>query len=316
MNFNNQIIVGIFSSFLLANAAYAANKTGVADSLNAGDSRLDLNYLYLGVTYNGTTSSSTSSLDYAAKSTGSYLIAAYLFGITDRLNLAVTQGYSRTSSETSWTSAPNSYVYTSKTEGATNPSIGARYLLSDKKNGPMGLLIYGTFIPASASSDAGVAQIETNGVVTQAGITGKAGNSASSSSIGATVIRPVAMGDAYVTFSYSATGEQSTSGGAAKSGALSVIQMGLENHASSTATVRPYVNVIYTGSGYSGTTQIASHVDYSLGLEAIKDVTKSVSLSVTGEYGSTKSESSSTSGSKNSLSGNYYLLGVRGMFFF
>jgi hypothetical protein len=316
MNFN-KVSVAVIASLLIVNGAYAANKTGVTDSLNAGDSRVDLDYGYQGLSINGTVASSTTSFDYTAKSTGSRLNVTYLFGVTDHLNMSVLFGLSNSTGETSYTVAPNSYVITSKNEGASNPVISAQYLLVDKKNGKMGLVVFGSFSPASAASDQGVAQVETNGVVTTTGVSGKSGSGYATSNIGATLSTPVAMGDVFVKVEYSAYGEKSSSSGASKNGAQAALQFGLESKVSNSATVRPYVRVFSTASGYSGTTQIASHVDYSLGLEGIKDVSKSVSLSVTGEYGLvSKVESNAPNGDKGSFSGTGYLLGVRGMFFF
>ena len=104
MNFNINVLVVVFLSFLLANGACAANKTGVTDLLSAGDSRVDLDYIYLGATNNGRSTSATSSLEYSGKPTASRLGATYLFGVTDRLNMGVLLGFSKSIGETSVTS--------------------------------------------------------------------------------------------------------------------------------------------------------------------------------------------------------------------
>ena len=316
MNFN-KVSVALIASLLIVNGAYAANKTGVTDSLNAGDSRVDLDYGYQGFSYNGTVTSSTTSFDYSAKATGSRLNVTYLFGVSDRLNMSVIFGLSNSTGETSYTVAPNSYVVTSKYEGASNPGISAQYLLVDKKNGKTGLVIFGSFSPASAASDEAVAQVETNGLVTTAGVTGKSGTGYATSSIGATMSTPVAGGDVFVKVEYSAYGEKSSSSGTSKNGAQAAVQFGLESKVGNSATVRPYARVISTASGYSGTSQISSRVDYALGFEGIRDVSKRVSFSVTGEYVALgKYDSNTSTGGKNTLSGTGYLLGVRGIFFF
>ena len=45
MNFN-KISMALIASLLIVNGAHAANKTGMTESLNAGDSRVDFDYGY------------------------------------------------------------------------------------------------------------------------------------------------------------------------------------------------------------------------------------------------------------------------------
>ena len=86
MNFN-KVLVALIASLALANGVYAANKTGVTDSLNSGESRADLAYSSASLSPSGTITSGATSTAISVKVTGTQLSAAYLFGLTDRLNV-------------------------------------------------------------------------------------------------------------------------------------------------------------------------------------------------------------------------------------
>ena len=317
MNFN-KTLVALIASLALANGVYAANKTGVTDSLNSGESRADLAYSSASLSPSGTITSGATSTAISVKVTGTQLSASYLFGLTDRLNVGIIFGLSETTNiEASYTIAPNSYVATTKYNGASDPIIGAQYLLADKKDGNMGLVVYGTFSPATAASDAPVTEVKTNGAITTAGVAGKSGNGYTTTRIGTTVSTPVSIGDVFFGFDYSIYGEKTTNGVTSKNGAEVDFQFGVESKVSATATIRPYVRITSVGSGYSGADQNASYSGYDLGLTAINDVSKNVSLSVTGEYNSINNVATNyANGNKFSYSGTGYSLGLRGMFFF
>ena len=145
MSFNKALMT-LITSLALANGVYAANKTGVTDSLSAGESRVDLAYSSSSLSPNGTLTSGATSTAISVKVTGTQLSASYLFGLTDRLNVGIILGLSQTTNvESSYTIAPNSYVATSKYDGASDPIIGAQYLLADKKDGNMGCYIWDIF---------------------------------------------------------------------------------------------------------------------------------------------------------------------------
>ena len=314
----NKVLAVLIASLLLANFAYAANKTGVTDSLNAGDSRVDLTYTFVNISLSSTFTSGATSAAQSAKATGTQFGASYFFGLTDRLNLGVLLALSQNSSaESSGTSGSNSIVATSKAEGDGDPSIGAQYLLADKKDGNMGLKVYGSYSPASAASDEGTSEVKINGVVNQAGVAGKPGRGYPATKIGLTYSTPIVIGDVFVDVNYLINGEKTAQGVTSKYGATLGLVFGIESKLSDTATLRPYVRVMSVASGYSGTDQLASYNGYGLGLAAFKDVTRHFSIGVAGDYNSTNNrETNYASGAKSTSSATGYGLGLNGMFFF
>lgn len=316
MNINIALLV-VIASLALANSANAANKTGVTDSLNAGDSRLDLNYALSGASSSGTISTGATTISTSAKLSTMQFGASYLVGVTNRFNIGVALTMSLNSNtEYSDTGSPN-ILYASKAEGEGDPSVLVKYLLVDKKDGNMGLLVYGSYSPASAASEDGVTEVKTNGVVTTAGKAGKPGRGYPTSSVGLTYSTPIAIGNIFTDVNYTLDGEKTVQGVTSKNGAKVLLALGIESKFSDTATLSPYIYVVSVGSGYSGTDQSTPYNSYGLGLTANKDVTKHISIGITGRYYSgSNHDTNYASGTKATSSLTGYALSLSGILFF
>lgn len=319
MNKINKMLAVVITAMVIENSAYAANKTWVTDSLNAGDSRADLSYATANLSPSGPFNISGTSVQMSGKFTASALNAAYLFGVTDRLNVGIGFVMSNPQSyQWDYTVSPNSYTTTDKYDGTGDPTIGAQYLLMDRNKESMGWVIAGTFTPATGNSNADVTEIKTNGVVTTSGATGGAGNGYTKTNVSTTLSLPImGVGDVFGKVEYIANGSTSSGGVSTQYGNQAMLTFGVEDLIGDKTTVRPYVRFTSIGSGTSGTTQIASYTGYDLGLMVTNDISKNISVSVVGEYNSLGNLTLNyANGNVWTYSGSGYTVGLGGNFFF
>ncbi len=310
-------LLGITIIVLLASGrAYAANKTGVTDSLREGEVRIDLSYSLMTVSPGGTYSVGSNSSSLSGHVTQSNMATTYNLGVTDTINIKVVYGFSQnTNQELDYTSGPNSYVDTTQWTGATSPEIGIQYVLDNRKQSGIWAVVYGGFSPA-APFTAPVSEIKTNGVAATSGVVGNSNNGYATTRAGATVSFPVYAGSAFANFEYS-NGDNSVNYAGSTSGVSSTVTFGVEHRMGNSAKLRPYLRVPAMGSCYRGQGQSAFFSCFDVGVLFIKDVSKSFSLELLGQLGTLNQAATNyTNGSTLTLSQSGYTVGVQGMFFY
>ena len=316
----NPLWVVFIASFLLVNVAYAENKTGVTDSLNAGDVRFDLAYVNMGSTTSGTYTAAGSPASISGINAASEFQAAYLLGVTDRLNVGIKLNLAYPQSyETDYSIGANSYTATDKFDGPGDPTIVAQYLVMDKEKDNMGMIVSLLFSPPSANSNADVTETKTNGVVTTTGITGGSGNGYTVTNIGTAISFPFmdVSGDIYSALNIIENGTKTVSGVTSNVGNEVQLELGVEKPITEKTILHPYVRFNSNRSGYSGTTQISSYTSYDMGVEFINDLSKSISIRLIGEYNLLRNVSVNyANGDAWTYSGKGYTFGLGGSFFF
>ncbi|HUX92027.1 MAG TPA: hypothetical protein VMV48_15170 [Gallionellaceae bacterium] len=315
----SHVIFTTLAILTLTNNANAANKTHVTDSLGAGNSSMEIGYAAAGRTLTGPyVYAAGSSFTYSSKTTANQLTAAYYLGVTDNLDMGIFLPVSGRSNVTAdYTIGANKYNSVAKYEGQGDVSIGARYLFLDKQKDSVSWNAVLLITPSTASSDAAVAEVTTNGTVTTAGKTGGYGNGYLTTAIASTVSVPTSVGDIYLSGRYTTYGEKTTAGVALKSGAKMAITFGIEKMIGDKTTVSPYVRLISQAAGYSGTTTFATNTAYDLGLNLTNDISKNVSVNVGAEYNSIGDNLTNyANGDKLTLSGSGYALSLSTQIFF
>lgn len=316
----NQSLLGLIVCFALANNAFAANKTHVTDTLGAGNSRVDISYGISSVNMPGTYAvNGGSSFSIDSKGFTNRLSAAYLFGITDRLDMGIFLPLSENMTTTmEYTVGTNQYTGTSIYEGQGDVVIGAQYLILDKQQDRVSWNMFASFSPSSAPSDDGTTEVKINGVVTTAGKAGKSGNGYTTTTIGSTLSIPAGDMDVYLSGEFKNYGDKTDAGVTYKKGGSSSLSVGVESMVGEKVTLTPYARLnMDAASSYSDGTDVAASNGYDLGILVTSDISKSVSVQVGAEY-QVVNDSTVTysSGDKFSISGNGYGLSLAAMFFF
>jgi hypothetical protein len=316
----NLIWVAIIASFLIINSARAENKTGVTDSLNAGEIRFDLAYVNSSSITSGTFTLSGSPTAINGINAASTFQAAYLLGVTDRLNVGIKLNLAYPQSyETDYTVGANSYTATDKFNGPGDPTISAQYLVMEKEKDNMGMIVSLLFTPPSANSNGDITENRTNGVITTPGVTGGSGNGFTVTNIGTVISFPFlhGKGDVYSALNIIQNGTKTVSGVTSNVGNLVQLEFGVEKPITEKTILHPYGRINSNRGGYSGTTQISSYTSYDLGAEIINDVSKRLSIRLIGEYNLLGNISIDyANGDVWTYSGKGYTLGFGGSFFF
>lgn len=318
----NRFLLGALASYAMVNNVYAANKTHITDTLGAGNSRMDISYEVVSLNLPGTVvyaggTSPTLPVDF--KASGSRLSAAYLLGVTDRLDVGIFIPFSESLKYTQdYTIGANKYNETSKYEGQGDVIFAAQYQVLDKQQDRASLNLLGAISPSTAPSDQGTTEVVTNGTVTTTGKTGESGNGYKTITVAATLSVPTGAADVFVRAQFDNYGERTKAGVTYKRGSRTSFLVGIENMVNEKITITPYANLdLNSASSYSSGTNIASNNSYDLGIKVTNDLSKNVSVRVGAEYNVVDGQAITYSnGSKFYFSGKGYTFGLTTMFFF
>ncbi len=273
-----QIVVATLACFALVNNATAANKTHVDDLQGAGKSRVGISAHLKNLNFTG--NSLQSSVNYAA--TGTYSLSRYqldyVYGITDKFDLAVVVPFANTLSvQTTYIKSPNTFV-DYQASGLGDIEVQGKYKIFDKEQDKLSWIVGGGFIPSTAASDPGTPQITTNGVITTKGVTGKSGNGYTTTIIGTLVSIPSAIGGVYASILNYTYGSKTTAGVAYQRGSDIVVELGTEYMLNDVTTVTPFLGFVNTASSRHGTSTTAASSSTIIGVALTQDLSKSLSL--------------------------------------
>jgi hypothetical protein len=314
----NNLLIGVVTSFVLVSNVYAANKTHITDSIGEGNSQASISISTGNLKATGNLVLGGSTIPVDIKNVGFSVGAAYTFGITDRLDFGISFPLSNTKTIVAdYAFGTNSYTNTNRYEGQGDPSVGANYLILDKKQDRVSWNIKGKFSPSVAASDAGVTEVKTNGSVTTSGTATKSGKGYTTTSISSALSIPTGAGDLFLAVTYSEFGEKIKSGVKSKNGSDTSIMLGIESLVSDRTTLTPYGRYILTASGYDGTSNSSASSSFDVGLALTNDISKNLSIGILAEYNVINEVAVNyANGDKFSFKGNGYTLNLTTMFFF
>lgn len=316
MKFGNMLF-GVLAVSLFAGNAMAANKTRLMDMQGSGNSRLDvllgasqwsgqMKYPYLGTTITADNKASSNALTLD-----------YIYGVTERLDVALVLPLAANSKSTSeYSYGGNQYKSTSQDEGVGDVALAVFYRLMDKQANGFNWNLTGYVSPSTASSSSGTSEQSINGVVTVAGTKGKNGRGFTQTGIGTAVGLPTSLGDVVFDAKIYSGGEKTDAGIKTTYGSSKYFNIYLESAISASTTLAPYMGYISTGTSTTAGTTYPSAIYYSAGLMATVDVSNKVSLRGSLEYSKMKEYSYAYSGGSavSNLSG--YSVSLVSMFLF
>lgn len=314
----SNLVLGMLLSSVFAGNAMAANKTRLMDTQGSGHSRFDL--LLAMSQGSGQTKVTSPGANYTSDSKTSLnsLTLAYVYGVTDRFDIALTiplMGNAKESSEFSF--AGNRYKDTWKYDGAGDISLNLNYQLMNKQASGFNWNIAGYVSPSTASSTGSRAEVMVNGVVTNAGTTGKLGRGYTQTGIITAVGLPTSVGDVVFEGKIYRGGESSDAGVKTTHGSSKYLNVYLESAVNTTTTLTPYVGYYSSGSLTTAGSTSPSATYYMAGLIATMDISSRVSLRGSLDYSKMKDYTYAMTGGGNAVSTmNTYTVGLSSMFFF
>jgi len=295
----------------ISSVANAANNTGVTDSLHEGETRVDLTYSLMGASPSGTYTAGTTSTSLSGQITQNSLATTYHFGVTDKINLSISYDlYQNTTQELDYTVVNNT-----QWQGATVPEIGIQYALTDKAQRGIGTVVYGIFSPASPLNAPPTA-IKTVNFVTSSGVSGSIGYASATLRIGSTISVPVFIGSAFANFEY-AYGGYSANSVAIPNVSIASLAFGFEDRISDATKLRPYFRASSVGGSYNNQDQSTAYSSYDVGVVLIKDISKSVSFEIAGQFSTLNNAVTNyANGDALNLSLSGYTVAFQSMFFY
>ncbi len=319
MTYRNIFVASIALFLTLINSVFAANKTHVADTQGAGNSRVSIAYIFASVDLSGQYDVlGGGTIFISGKETGNTLALEYMLGVTDRFDIGISMPLSdAVTADAEYKNGTDTFKQQYKTEGVGDISFIAQALLLEKQESKISWGVGLKFRPATAASDEGDSELTTNGVVTQVGKPGKAGNGYSSTRIGTLISIPAGGGDFYIEATHSVYGEKTTAGVKSKNGSDTTLSFGIEVMPSDKTTIAPYARYMNTSSGYSGTGTKLAYSIFGAGLSITQDVSKHLSVKFDGAYVKVGDiVTNYSSGDKSTMSGGGLGFNISAMTFF